>query len=166
MRGAGRLRWSILVLAACIAMAGVLAATGAAEPTAHSAATLAGSVKKALRLGKRANKKATSAVAIAHRAEKAAARSGPAGPAGPQGERGLQGTAGANGANGANGAVGPTGATGPAGATGATGPQGSVDLWAVIEATGSAGNYCARDPIQDKADSEPGPSSSHSPRRM
>jgi hypothetical protein len=132
VRRAPGLRLSIVIAVACIAVGGVLATTGAAQPVAHSAATLAGSVKRALKLGKRANRKAKSAVRIARRAEKNAARSGPAG---PQGERGPQGVAGANGASGTNGTNGTAGAVGATGATGATGPQGVTGLWEVIEAT-------------------------------
>jgi hypothetical protein len=126
------LRLTAIGLIACIAMGGVLAATGAADPIAQTAASVAKNVKKALRIGKRADRKATNALKTARRAEKAAVAGsrGPTGPAGPQGERGPQGPAGTNGTNGTNGATG---------ATGATGPQGSVGLWAVIEATGSNG---------------------------
>jgi hypothetical protein len=126
------------VIVVCVA-GGVLSATGVAQPAVQSAATLAGNVKKAIKIGKRADRKATSALKIARRAEQAAVagKQGPAGPAGPQGERGAQGVAGTNGSSGSNGAAGATGATGAAGATGATGPQGTAGLWAVIEATGS-----------------------------
>ncbi len=137
MRNAGRLRLSLEVLVACLAFAGVLAATGVAKPVTQSAASMAASVKKALKLGKSADQKAGRALTIARRAEKtvaaAAGKVGPPGPAGPQGERGVQGAAGSNGANGSDGANGATGTTGPAGATGATGPRGTTDLWAVIE---------------------------------
>jgi hypothetical protein len=118
----GSLRLLSVVLIACVAAGGVLAGTGAAEPAVESAANLASSVKKALRVGKRADKKARTALATARRAEKAAA--GKRGPAGPQGERATNGTSGV------------AGAPGPAGAAGTTGPQGTTGLWAVIGDTG------------------------------
>jgi hypothetical protein len=130
VRRAGVLRLTGILLVLCVA-GGVLSATGAAEPVAKSAASVASNVKKALRIGKRADKRASNALKVARRAEKAAVagRHGPTGPAGPQGERGAQGAAGSNGSNGSIGATG---------ATGETGPQGTTGLWAVIEAT--AGN--------------------------
>jgi hypothetical protein len=133
------LRVTGIVLAICVA-GGMLAATGAAEPVTQSAAGLANNVKKALRIGKRADKKATSALTVARRAEKAAVagRQGPAGAAGLQGERGAQGAAGSNGSNGSDGATGPAGATG---ATGATGPKGTTDLWEVFGATSSSASH-------------------------
>jgi hypothetical protein len=142
-----RLRTAV-ALFACLAVAGTLATTGFADPVARSAAAATSSVKKALRLGNSANRKASRALALAKDAQKDAAAAkgqvGPAGPAGPIGERGAQGANGTNGVNGVNGtngtngaagATGATGATGTAGATGATGPSGSVGLWAVIEAS-------------------------------
>jgi len=77
-------------------MGGVLAATGAADPMAQTAASVAKDVKKALRIGKRADRKATNALKTARRAEKAAVvgSRGPTGPAGSQGDRGPQGTVG------------------------------------------------------------------------
>jgi hypothetical protein len=125
---AGVLRLTAIGLIACIAMGGVLAATGAADPVAQTAASVAKNVKKALRISKRADRKATSALKTARRAEKAAVvgSRGPTGPPGPQGERGSQGSAGTNGLT---------------GATGATGPQGSVGLWEVFEATGTTASH-------------------------
>jgi hypothetical protein len=136
---AASLKLLAVVLIACIGVGGVLAATGAARPAVQTAANLANSVKKALKLGKSANKKATNALATARRAEKAsgAGRQGATGPAGPQGGGGAQGPAGSNGTNGSNGTAGATGPTGAAGATGATGPQGTTGLWEVFEATSS-----------------------------
>ena len=132
MTKAGLLRLTAIALTACIAMGGVLAAIGAADPMAQTAASVAKNVKKALRIGKRADRKATNALKTARRAEKAAVvgSRGPTGPAGSQGDRGPQGPAGANGTNGTNGTTG---------ATGATGPQGTVGLWEVIQATGTNG---------------------------
>ena len=137
MTKAGLFRLTAIGLIACIAMSGVLAATGAANPMAQTAASVAKSVKQALRIGKRADKKATTALKTARRAEKAAIAGsrGPAGPAGAQGDRGPQGTAGSDGTNGSKGATGATGATG------VTGPQGSVGLWEVFEATGTTASH-------------------------
>jgi hypothetical protein len=114
-----------LVLVACIAMGAVLTATGTAEPVAQTAATVAKNLKKALRIGKRADKKANRALKVARRAEKkaTAGNPGPTGPRGVQGERGPQGPAGSN------GAVGPTG------------PQGTTGLWEVFEATGTTATH-------------------------
>jgi hypothetical protein len=105
-------------VAACAVGGGTDAATGFAEPAVESAGSLAGSVRKALKMGRSADRKAGRALSTARRAEKAAVtgRPGPAGPAGPQGERGAQG---------------PAGSAGPAGATG---PQGQTPLWEVFEA--------------------------------
>ena len=72
MTKAGMLRLTAIGLIACIAMGGVLAATGAADPIAQTAASVAKNVKKALRIGKRADRKATNALKTARRAEKAA----------------------------------------------------------------------------------------------
>jgi hypothetical protein len=161
---AASLKLLAVVLIVCIGVGGVLAATGAARPAVQTAASLASTVKKALKLGKSADRKASNALATARRAEKAsvAGRQGPAGPAGPQGGGGAQGPAGSNGtngsngtagaagatgaagadgsngSNGSNGSAGATGPTGAAGATGATGPQGATGLWEVFEAPDGA----------------------------
>lgn len=122
MRRIGSLKLLAVVLIACIGAGGLIAATGAAKPAVQTAANLASNVKKALKLGKSADRKAGKALSTARRAEKraAAGKQGPAGAAGAQGERGTQASA---------------GLTGQAGATGATGPQGATGLWDVFEAT-------------------------------
>jgi hypothetical protein len=127
----GRIRW-IAALLVCV-VAGTMAATGTAKPAVESAANAATNLKKALKLGKSANKRSKNALKIARRAHKraVAGNPGPAGPAGPKGDPGAQGGAGGAGTNGTNGTIG---------ATGPTGPQGTTGLWAVIEATGTAAN--------------------------
>jgi hypothetical protein len=120
VRSRRRIRW-LAAVAACIAVAGTMAATGAAKPAVESAASAAASLKKALKLSKAADKRSKNALKVAKRADKRAlAADGKAGPAGPQG---------------AQGAVGSPGSSGAAGPTGPTGPQGTTGLWAVIEAT-------------------------------
>jgi hypothetical protein len=134
LRRTASLKLFAVVLIACIGVGGLLAGTGAASPAVKTAAKLASSVKKALKLGKSAHRKATNALATARRAEKAAVagKQGPAGAVGSQGERGAGGSSGSSGSNGTAGAAGATGATG------ATGAQGSTGLWEVFEAPAGA----------------------------
>jgi Collagen triple helix repeat (20 copies) len=142
---AASLKLLAVVVIGCIGVGGLHAATGAARPAVQTAANLANSVKKALKLGKSADRKSSNALATARRAEKAvvAGRQGPAGPAGPQapagsngsnGSNGSDGSNGSNGSNGSAGATGPTGAAGATGSTGATGAPATTGLWEVFEA--------------------------------
>lgn len=104
---------------------GVGSSSGAAE-LAKAPRTLAGDVKRALHLGKSANRTARKALAEAKRARRQA---GP----GPRGAQGAQGTQGPQGAAGADGATGRTGSSGR---------PGSGLGYAQIE-------YCAAPPCED-----------------
>jgi hypothetical protein len=99
---------------ATIAIVIALGGTSFAAPVAESASSIAGKVRSALRLSRKANRKATKAFNLAQVANDNALevtkQRGPAGPVGPRGPQGDPGP------RGPTGGRGPTGATGPAGA--------------------------------------------------
>ena len=112
-----------------LAIVGLLIGVGSswgAAPLASSPQRLAAEVKRALKLGRSADRKARRALAEAKRARREA---GP----GPQGPRGEQGPTGAGGA---------AGAAGTPGRAGAPGKPGSGLGYAQIE-------YCAASPCED-----------------
>jgi hypothetical protein len=118
---------------ACLALFIALGSTGVAAPFADTAASLGTSVKKALKVGKRADKKADRALKAAREAnEKAsnvAAKGGAAGPPGPPGAPGSKGDAGTPGLKGDKGEPGAAGTvvvTRPHGST----PQTTTDSFA------------------------------------
>jgi hypothetical protein len=123
-----RARLTYANVMASIAVFIALGASGVASPVAHSAASVGKSVKRALKLSKSADKKATKALALAKQANGAKAKGsapGAAGPSGPAGSAGLRGEQGPIGAIGLTGSPGPTGSPGVAGATGPPGPAGA-----------------------------------------
>jgi hypothetical protein len=117
---------------ATLALFVALGSTGVADPVADQAATLAGKVKTALGLSKKANKKAKKALKTARAAKttaaEALAKGGPPGPQGLQGPAGPQGEQGLPGANGTNGTDGAPGAQGAAAASLVTGGSGNALL--------------------------------------
>jgi hypothetical protein len=97
-----------------LAVAGLavgVADSSGAVPVADSARSLGAEVKRALRLGKSADRTARKALTEAKKARRQAApgAQGPQGPQGPQGAQGAQGSAGADGAQGRAGAPGKAG---------------------------------------------------------
>lgn len=108
-----------------------------AVPPAFGAPSVATQVKAALKMAKKADKNATTALNLAKSASKggegAKGATGPAGPAGPAG------TVGAKGDAGAAGAVGPVGPKGDTGAAGSQGPQGLQGEKGDTGATGAQG---------------------------
>ena len=103
--------------AGAVALVLLLSAPLWGDPVAHSATSLSKSVKRALGLAKKADKRSKTAL---RRANAALARRGPTGPAGAPGVSGLPGK------DGATGPTGPAGADGADGASGATGPTGAT----------------------------------------
>src|SRR3954453_12650 len=112
--------WASLVLLALVVG---LANTSAAAPLAKAPKSLVADVKRALKLGKSANKRSRKAL---KEAKAARANSGP----GPQGPQGLPG------------ATGPQGAEGERGLPGSPGKPGSGLGYAQIE-------YCPAAPCED-----------------
>ncbi|MEH3052751.1 MAG: collagen-like protein [Patulibacter minatonensis] len=109
-----------------VAVCAVLFAT-AVVPPAFGADNVAKQVAQALKLAKRADKNAATAVKLAKAAGSsgtAAGANGAAGEKGATGAAGPQGPAGAKGDPGAAGAQGPKGDAGAKGDTGAQGPKG------------------------------------------
>lgn len=76
---------------AVVALFIALGSTGAATPVADQATTLGHNVKKALRLSKRADKKATKALELATGIKAQGGKTGPPGPQGPHGPPGQVG---------------------------------------------------------------------------
>ena len=92
-----RARLTYANVMASIAVFIALGATGVASPVAHSASSVGKRVQRALKLSKKADKKATKALVLAKQASGAkvnaivpgpAGPSGSTGPPGPKGERG------------------------------------------------------------------------------
>ena len=124
-----RARLTYANVLATIALFIALGSTGLASPAIDGVASAGNSIKKALRLSKRADRNASKALRLAKRADRNAAavsgqslKAGPTGPAGPTGARGPAGAAGSRGAIG----IGAAGPTGPAGVTGPPGPPGAA----------------------------------------
>jgi hypothetical protein len=114
-----RSRLTFANVVAVIALFIALGSTGIASPVADTAVNLGKDVKKALRLGKNANKKANKAIALARQANENASRVqtavGPSGPPGPQGVKGGKGDSGPPGPPGPQGVKGDKGDSGPPG---------------------------------------------------
>ena len=93
MLGKARSRLTFANVTALLALVIALGGTALADPVAESAASLKSNVKRALRIGKRADRKATRALNLARLANQNASKvNSLGGPAGPQGPRGLAAT--------------------------------------------------------------------------
>lgn len=120
---------------ALIALFVAIGGTGVASPVAQRAASIGGEVKKALKLGKSANRKANQALRAAKRAEQQASQVNAKAAPGPKGERGPSGR---------------QGLTGPPGVKGDQGPEGpsALKAWANIgrdaQIIASSGNVSAQ----------------------
>lgn len=84
------------MLVACLALAVALTGPAWGDPVAHTAASLGKNVKKALKLGKKADRRSKKALKTA---KQALAKGGPQGPRGPQGPKGDTGATGARGSD-------------------------------------------------------------------
>jgi hypothetical protein len=117
-----RARLTYANVLATLALFVALGGTAVATPVADTAASLGSKVKRALKLGKQADKKARRANRTAKRALnqaqvanenalEAASQRGARGPTGPAGPRGAQGDQGNRGPTGGRGPTGPAGTT-------------------------------------------------------
>lgn len=107
-----RARHGLAIQAAALAAVLALATVGVpaiAQPIAATSASVAKSLKRALRLGKAANKRSARAIQIARRAP---GQPGPQGVPGPAGAPGVKGDRGSKGDKGDQGIQGPPGVSG------------------------------------------------------